>query len=315
MKNAKWLKLLAMVVAASNVGAKGLACIGSCHEYTTQNVIPILPASGGEDGGIPPAESMDILCNVHCPNADSCTEITIQQPDGPAIPALECVTHSTCGAGRRPGGLLTAEMPELPPSAQWFVQAAQLEAASVSAFRLLRRDLRAYGAPRSFLRQASRAAREEKRHARRMRALAKRAGVATRKPIVVPTNVPSFEEMVCQNAVEGCIRETFGALVAHHQFEHARDAEFRGAMRRIAKEEAHHAALARRIDMWAQKRLSPDARLRIVLARQTAARDLLFASAKVVDARTRNALGLPDACTEASLVKTMVVILDKQGAI
>ncbi len=312
MKNATWLKLLAMVLAGSNMGAKGLACIGSCHDYTDRRVIPILPPSGGEDGGVAPSESKAVLCNVHCPNANSCNEITIQQPNGSPILALECESHYNCGAGRRPVGLMNADIPEKPSVMQWFAHATHLEAASVAAFRLLRRDLRAHGAPRALLRQASRAAREEKRHARRMRALAKRAGVASPVPIVVSTPVPSLEEMVCQNATEGCLRETFGALVARYQSDHARDAEFAVVMRRIAKEEAHHAALAHRVDAWARKRLSPDARRRIGLAQQTAARDLVFESAHVLDAPTRSTLGLPDACTEAVLAKALMVALDKR---
>lgn len=312
MKNAKWVKLLAMVIASSNLGAKGLACIGSCRDYSDHRVIPILPASGGEDGGVPPSESKDVLCSMHCPQANSCTQITIEQPNGSGIPALECVSHYNCGAGRRPAGLTNAELPKKPSMAQWFVHAAHLEAASVDAFRLLRRDLRAHGAPRSLLRQASRAAREEKRHARRMRALAKRAGVSIRAPSVAPTPIPSFEEMVCQNAIEGCLRETFGALVARHQAEHAQDSELAAAMRRIAKEEAHHAALAQRVDAWARKRLTPDASRRIGMVRRTAARDLLFEATEPMDTHARAVLGLPDACTAAALVKTLLVFLDER---
>jgi hypothetical protein len=56
-------------------------------------------------------------------------------------------------------------------------EAAWLEAASVDAFRVLRLELRAHSAPRRLLRAASRAARDERRHARAAGALARRFDV------------------------------------------------------------------------------------------------------------------------------------------
>jgi hypothetical protein len=47
-----------------------------------------------------------------------------------------------------------------------YSEAAFLEAASVEAFRILRDELRCYGAPRSLVRAAARAGHDEVRHAR-----------------------------------------------------------------------------------------------------------------------------------------------------
>jgi hypothetical protein len=60
--------------------------------------------------------------------------------------------------------------------------------------------------------------------------------------------------------VEGCIRETFGALVAMYQAEQATDTQIRGAMKVIAQDETRHASLAWRIAKWAEARLSEEER-------------------------------------------------------
>lgn len=309
MKNAKLVQLLAMVMASSTLGAKGLACIGSCVDSTQDRVVHLLPPSGGEDGGIAPSETHEMLCNRHCQGANSCKESTLKQTDGTTIPTLECEWHFVCGAGRRPAGLVNAENCSALPLASWFAQAAHLEAASVTAFRLLRRDLRIHGAPRSLLRQASRAAREEKRHARRMKSLAKRAGIASPAPVVASLPIPSLEELARHNAVEGCIRETFGALVAGHQSAHTPDREFAAVMRRIAREETFHAAFSHRVDTWARRRLGRAAQHRIDEQRLLAAHELLREAAADVDSATRKALGLPDPCGSSILARNLLEVL------
>ena len=81
-----------------------------------------------------------------------------------------------CGAGRRPDGLHEPALDGASePSAVWLARAAHLEAASVEAFRRLRADLAAYGAPRRLLRGCSRAAADERRHARLAGAIARRS--------------------------------------------------------------------------------------------------------------------------------------------
>ncbi len=309
MKNSKLFQLLTMVIASSTMGARGLACIGNCHDYSESNIVPILPPSSGGDVGVTPSESTETLCNIHCPSAQYCSAATIKQPDGTTIPVLQCTSHFGCSAGRRPAGLTNLERNE--PSAQglWLSNAAYLEAASIDAFRLVRRDLRAFGAPRRLLRQASRAVCEEKRHTRRMRALAKRAGITHREPLVIKAPIPTLEQMATQNAVEGCVREAFGALVAQYQAIHARDREVAAAMKTIAMDEANHAALAYRIDAWARRRLGPDACARINAARDAAAQELLRDAAALNVATDRIALGLPDACTAYTLGHSMLEAL------
>jgi hypothetical protein len=65
------------------------------------------------------------------------------------------------------------------------------------------------------------------------------------------------------NGAEGCVRETFGALVGMWQARFARDPAVRRTMRRIARDEARHAALSWGIAEWIEPQLSPDVRRRL----------------------------------------------------
>jgi hypothetical protein len=75
--------------------------------------------------------------------------------------------------------------------------------------------------------------------------------------------VRSLEAIAAENAVEGVVRETFGAAVALWQAKHARDAEVRAALRRIADDECRHAELSWRVARWARTRLPREAHARI----------------------------------------------------
>ncbi|GEM_PF-3981000 len=58
-----------------------------------------------------------------------------------------------------------------------------------------------------------------------------------------------------ENAVEGCVRETWAARVGRHQARFAKIASMRAAMAEIAADEARHAALAWDLDTWARSHL------------------------------------------------------------
>jgi hypothetical protein len=150
-----------------------------------------------------------------------------------------------------------------------------LEAASVDAFRVLARELRHHGAPKSLVRAAERAARDEIGHARAAGALARRWGVMPRAPRVEPRPVRSLEAIAIENAVEGCVRETFGALLATHQARAAASPRLRETFSRIAKDETRHAALAWRVAQWLDGRLDGEARARVRAARRAAAEGLV----------------------------------------
>lgn len=305
MRVGKLQTIIAMILGASTLNARGIVC-GSCPEVSAHVVVPLLPANSGGDAAAP-KESREVLCARHCQDATSCVISSVNQADGTAIPVLMCSMGRMCVAGRRPVGMAAPREESGSVRARWLATVAHLEAASIDAFRLLRRDLAAHGAPRALLRAASRAARDERRHARRMSALARRSGAAIEAPRTAPSPTPDLESLASHNAVEGCVRETFGALVARYQATHAQDHEVAAALARIAAEEARHAALAFRIDAWARRRLDRAARARVDEARRRAAEELCAGVS--LDASARADLGLPDPCVEKRLAEALIEAL------
>ena len=104
--------------------------------------------------------------------------------------------------------------------------------------------------------------------------------------------------------MEGCVRETFGALVAHYQARAAADPEVRAAMARIARDETRHAELAWRTHAWAMGRLTRDERSRVLAAMRAAAHGMLARQAEAPEALAKGA-GIPDPATTAVLAASL----------
>jgi hypothetical protein len=197
--------------------------------------------------------------------------------------------------GRRPAGLLATRVAGTSDAvAAWFARAAWLEAASVPAFERLAHELAAHRAPDRLVRGALVAADDEVRHAAVMTRLARQLG-AEPPPVRVADVTPrSLEAVAIENAVEGCVAETWSAAVALWQARCVRDAELQWVFARIALDETRHAELAWAIDAWARSVLDATARARLDAMRAEAARTL----EATVDALADGALaavGLPSA--------------------
>ena len=228
------------------------------------------------DAGPPP------VCYYDCFSACGAQS----QPPGPnGIPSCvgedgdggtrvaHCQVQYLCG--RKLDGLFDAPIGTAGALGEALARAAWLEAASIHAFRRLARELRAHGAPRELVDAARACARDEARHARTMARLARARGAVVPRVRVDETGVRDLESVARENAVEGCVGETYGALLAIWQAEHARESDVRDAMHAIAPDELRHAALAWAIASWADARLSEGARARVRDARDVAVRDLL----------------------------------------
>jgi hypothetical protein len=176
--------------------------------------------------------------------------------------------------------------------ARWLAFAAATEAASIRSFLTLRRELRTLGAPAHFVRRAHRAARDEARHTRSMLRLARDRGGEVEWPHSVHLPPRDLEAVATENAIEGCVHETWAALLNHHQAAYAADLEVRAVMARIATDEAAHAELAFDIDCWAAGALPRAARARVQRAKQAAGR-ALGAALRESAPTLRAALGLP----------------------
>jgi hypothetical protein len=299
--------ILGMILATSTFGARGLYC-GPCGGQTTRTV-PVLPPS--PDGGpSSTTESEEEQCARLCPDAVSCMATTITLPNG-TMPALTCTEIQSCGgAGRRPEGLAEPTfLADRDTTGGWLARAAFLEEASVDAFRAIRSQLVAFGAPKRLVRAASRAARDERRHARRMRSFARRHGARVPEPAIAGAPAASLEAFAMHNAIEGCVRETFGALVARWQAANALDRDLAATMDRIAHEEAEHAALSWQIDAWARARLDREARARIDRAKHEAARALIADAGCAVPASLAAPLGLLSGSDARALAAKLVEAL------
>jgi rubrerythrin len=207
-------------------------------------------------------------------------------------------------AGRRPAGLLLEAKSACGPVGGHFAAMSTLEAASVVAFRRLHAELAAFDAPRALLDRVRRAARDEIRHARATAKLARKYGAEPAAPCVDARERPAtLFEIALENAREGCVRETYGAMIAHLQAARAGDAEVRACMRAIADEETEHAALSWDIAAWIESQLGEDERDVVARERRAAFEDLARELEAAVDARLAHASGLPSAALAVRLLE------------
>ena len=253
-------RLRAIVLATPFVA--GMACGGpqfNCGPCPTQSLMVALQLTdaGGCD------------CSAQLRETQSCDQVTL--PDGG--PGMLCVGTPWClCGGRRPAGLLASSCSNAAhPIGALFAEMSRLEAASVRAFHVLARELAEHGAPTKLVTAALRSASDEVRHTRSTAAIARRYGAAPLRPrYSVPPYTRPLAAIAKENAVEGCVGETYGALVALWQGEHAADPHIARSLRAIAKDEVRHAELAWSVARWVEPQLTPRARNSVNLARAEA---------------------------------------------
>lgn len=214
-----------------------------------------------------------------------------------------------CAVGRRPEGFASTSSSRSGDASTitglYFAAMAELEAASVFSFERLARELESHGAPASLRKRALRAAEDERRHARVASALANRFGGETRSVAATSMDVRSLEAMALENAVEGCVRETFGALTATLQAERAGDARVKAAMRRIAVDETAHAGLAWAVAEWLDTQLSEEAKVRVAVAKATAIDELRHEVCTPQPTQLEHIAGLPSANEAGRMLDAM----------
>jgi hypothetical protein len=261
------LEVLRQTLAAYPLGAALLA--GSCVPHGGGPCgTHVVVVAGLPDGGVDCS-----ACGVTSDALLGCYATTVN-----ASPAIACDVQQFCGGtGRRPVALVEG------PARAWastagacFARGARLEAASVLAFRVLGGELEAHRAPGALVEACHRAATEEIGHARMNAALTHRYGAVAERPVYSDTPpVRTLEEIAIENAREGCVRETFGALMGLWESTQARDPVVATATSFIAREELGHARLGWAIGQWASGRLTSTARAKIDEARFLAARSLM----------------------------------------
>jgi hypothetical protein len=210
-------------------------------------------------------------------------------PDGGATcPSWSGNVVVQCGypcLGRRTDGVADPTACDPAALGDVFANRAYLEAVSVHAFARLERELASHGAPTSLLRGSRRARREEIRHTAMTMRLARRFGAEPTLP-QTPTETPvrSLFEIARENAVEGCIRETYGAVMGLIEARSSSDRDVRDVAERIAADECGHAELAMAVARWSLPRLTPTEQREIRVAMAAAIADLrVRGDARIVD--------------------------------
>jgi hypothetical protein len=279
---------------------------GACDDFVQ---LPCgVPPDAARQGCSPAVD----LCNAVCPNREffECAYASETCDDSGLVPDAEAVIE--CGLcignlGRRPAGL----PPPVPRQDRgavgaYFAHAAYLEAASVDAFLHLEAQLSALDAPVPLRRRAVRAAEDEKRHARTTSRLARYYGAEPERPCLAEAPRLTLDQLARENMAEGCVRESFAALLALHQAERAEDPKVARAMRVIAREEARHAALSWSIHAWALERLDSAARAGVEGAAARAIARLRENARAPRASEVARIAGLPSAASEARLAEAFI---------
>jgi hypothetical protein len=208
--------------------------------------------------------------------------------------------------GRRPSGLIDGGPCAKHSLGAFWAGIAHLEAASIRAFATLCRELVHHGAPNTLVKRAHRALRDEVRHARLTGDLARFHGAAPKRPMVQREPVRSLAEIAVENATEGCVRETFGALIGLWQGKRATDARTRTVMQSVADDEVEHAELAWAVHRWLWPRLTQSERQRVQFAQQRALAELSLVATSGPGPTLNAVVGWPSASDAALLLQGFI---------
>lgn len=213
-------------------------------------------------------------------------------------------TCGFCGVGRVPTDVPAFAASPFATTGERLAMQAYYEAASVLAFLRLAQVLAREGAPERLVARAEGAAADEAAHAETFAALARARGVVPTFPKVGEREL-SLLDVALENAAEGQVRESYGALVVRWQADHAEDADVRAAFASIAEDEADHAAFSWELAAWLETRLE-DGALRSVEAARVRAEDELRTSLESSPTPAEVAVGLPPATIARALFDALV---------
>lgn len=310
-------KVLVQVVSLASLLAACDDDSGQCYGDGIRIVrdVPLAESgaggAGGAGDGAGGADGQD--CAIHCRAEETCEIIEAPQR------LARCTSYTDAGPidcpppgvsiGRRPEGVVAPNFAVAESLGAFFARVAHLEAASIHAFARLSRELRARGAGDSLAQRARAAARDEVRHARLMSRLAKRYGARVPRVELEPFRARSLFELARENEVEGCVRETLGAVVALWQAEHAATAELRELFAGIARDEIEHAELAWQLRAWLYGQLSPNKRRELAATHRAAVAALQSELGVEPPPAWQSLAGLPSSATALRLLALMTARL------
>jgi hypothetical protein len=138
----------------------------------------------------------------------------------------------------------------------------------------MERELKRFGAPPELQLRAQRARADEERHYNQMATMARREGSSVVRAHAVPADERPLLAAALENAVEGCVREAWGALSAHYQATTAADAEARQLWHDVARDESEHAELSLALHHWFMLQLTTEEQKLVDAAMQRARLEL-----------------------------------------
>lgn len=224
----------------------------------------------------------------------------------PVGTAMPCV-------GRRPDRLFESGATRANPLGDYYASIAHLEGAAVLAFDVIECELARFGAPHDLRERARRARADEVRHASRMAEFAMHWAAKVPCARAAPSHDRSLLAAALENAVEGCVREAWGALSAHYQAATACEPEVQQLWREIAADESEHAELSFALHEWYMQQLTNDGRALVEVALDRARLELRveLAFAPAPHAAVVYGAGVPDPACAAALfgaLETQVLV-------
>jgi hypothetical protein len=316
----------AVLAALAVVPLSGCSSIWNCHPDTENfSLDQEVTAEQLDDlvaRGFAEQDSWDTLaCETVCASVysnprgwegvdvRSCTLTLPDNPDGSGEPGqvvCEGVAIEYYCEGRRPLGHVEGGDERCPdPLGRSLAAMAYLEAASVLAFEQLAAQLQAWHAPPELIARCRAAALDEQAHARWLAALAVQRGASVPTPKLERGDLPADRFTVAMhNAVEGCVHESFSALLAACYSRAADSRVLRRVFARLAVDEARHGQLAWDLHEWLRGQLSADAAAQVDLARTQALAQLHTRAREL--ARLPSELGPPSPEQAEALAQAFV---------
>lgn len=285
--------------------AKGAAALISISKETRKYGLP--------DCGVPVARFLPEGILVRVREPEICDiyhtdkeHLILVRPDG-GLEHLEEIVHGEiflgCVVGRMTDGVRVALNPAKMSVADHLAEMAALEAAAVHAFRRLADEMRTLGAPESMIARAHDAAEDEVRHAAMVGLEARRRGKMPRTIEVGPMPLRPIREIALENAREGMVRETYGALSAYYHARTAKDARLARLFERLAEDETRHAALSIDYGDFLNEMLSDEERREVEAARDEALRALYEELAEEHEDEVHEELGWPRPAIARALIR------------
>ena len=176
---------------------------------------------------------------------------------------------------------------------QYLADMAAMETAAITAFEYLARELEAYDAPQALITRAREAVVEETRHAEMAGLLSASYDADMPEVRVDDFCLRSLYEIALENAVEGCVNETFAAACGLWQSESAELEVFRQVIGHITEEEMGHAELSWDIHQWVMPQLSELEQEQIRIAQVEAIESLVVDFRQESNPELQKAFGLP----------------------